>query len=43
LDFSGADHPQKALAPRQELEALYRFILGTAYWLADILGPWEDD
>ena len=27
----------------QELETLYRFILGTAYRLADILEPWEDD
>ncbi len=30
-------------ASRQELETLYRFILGTAYRLADILEPWEDD
>ncbi|MHB8201744.1 MAG: hypothetical protein ACYDD9_13150 [Acidithiobacillus sp.] len=35
-----SDYP---LAPRQELETLYRFILGTAYRLADIIEPWEDD
>ena len=32
-----------SLTSRQELETLYRFILGTAYRLADILEPWEDD
>ena len=37
------DDGDYSLAPRQELETLYRFILGTAYRLADILGPWEDD
>ena len=28
---------------RQELETLYKFILGTVYRLADLLEPWEDD
>lgn len=32
-----------SLASRQELETLYQFILGTAYRLADIIEPWEDD
>jgi hypothetical protein len=27
----------------QEMKTLYRFILGTAYRLADIIEPWEDD
>ena len=43
--FQKRDHDDgdTALAFRQELETLYRFILGTAYRLADILEPWEDD
>ncbi|MBU2719607.1 hypothetical protein HF563_09525 [Acidithiobacillus ferridurans] len=37
------DDSDYSLAPRQELETLYKFILGTAYRLADLLEPWEDD
>lgn len=37
------DYGDYSMAPREELENLYRFILGTAYRLADLIEPMEDD